>query len=236
VASEVLARAVARVERLDERDGLGVGAGVEGRCARTRPRDEERVLAGGGDGGLVAAARFARVDGDVVDGALEEPRWRRGDIDGLGASEWIDLAADLKPRSLRSRPSFRPLSHTAPIAQFSEGRALRKVWEGLQCTRKSPIAQGGDAVGQFSQANAVRAENVAWRHPNEVAIPLEEDALGVLSELEALDGALGLLKGDGDCTQAGGKIEYRNPAPASAAVNLVENKDEIAEEDLLLNP
>jgi hypothetical protein len=58
-----LARAVARVERLDERDGLGVGAGVEGRGARSRPRDEERMLAGGGDGGLVAAARLARVDG-----------------------------------------------------------------------------------------------------------------------------------------------------------------------------
>jgi hypothetical protein len=47
------------------------------------PRDEERVLAGGGDGGrrslsLVAAARFARVDGDVVDRPLEEPRGRGG--------------------------------------------------------------------------------------------------------------------------------------------------------------
>jgi len=63
LACAVLARAVARVERLDERDGLGVGAGVEGRGARPRPRDEERMLAGGGDGGLVAAARLARVDG-----------------------------------------------------------------------------------------------------------------------------------------------------------------------------
>ena len=82
MACEVLARAVARVERLDERDGLGVGAGVEGRCARPRPRDEERVLAGGGDGGLVAAARLARVDGDVVDRPLEEPRGRGGDDGG----------------------------------------------------------------------------------------------------------------------------------------------------------
>ena len=57
-----LACAVMRVERLDERDGLGVGAGVEGRCVRPSPRDEERVLAGGGDGGLVAAARLAQVD------------------------------------------------------------------------------------------------------------------------------------------------------------------------------
>ncbi len=75
--------AVLRVERLDERDGLGVGAGVECRRVRSRPRDEERVLAGGGDGGrrslsLVAAARLARVDGDVVDRPLEEPRGRGG--------------------------------------------------------------------------------------------------------------------------------------------------------------
>jgi len=82
VARAILARAVARVERLDERDGLGVGAGVECRCARPRPRDEERVLAGGGDGGLVAAARLARVDGDVVDRPLEEPRGRGGDDGG----------------------------------------------------------------------------------------------------------------------------------------------------------
>jgi hypothetical protein len=46
--------AVNGVERLDERDGVGVGSGVEGRCVRSRPRDEERVLAGRGDGGLVA--------------------------------------------------------------------------------------------------------------------------------------------------------------------------------------
>jgi hypothetical protein len=73
-----LARALARVERLDERDGLGVGASVECRRVRPRPRDEERMLAGGGDGGLVAAARLARVDGDVVDRPLEEPRGRGG--------------------------------------------------------------------------------------------------------------------------------------------------------------
>jgi hypothetical protein len=62
---------------------------------RPRPRDEERVLAGGGDGGLVAAARFARVDGDVVDRPLEEPSGRGGDDgDGRLARRRVD-ARDL---------------------------------------------------------------------------------------------------------------------------------------------
>jgi len=74
--------AVNGVERLDERDGVGVGSGLERGRTRPRPHDEERALAGRGDGGLVAAARLARVDGDVVDRPLEEPRGRGGDDGG----------------------------------------------------------------------------------------------------------------------------------------------------------
>ena len=55
------------------------------------------MLAGRGDGGLVAAARFARVDADVVDGALEERDGRRCDDGGGGLARRRVDARDLVP-------------------------------------------------------------------------------------------------------------------------------------------
>ena len=105
------------LEQFGARYGLWGCAGVQARRVRSRPRDEERVLASRGDGGLVAAARFARVDGDVVDGALKEPRWRRGDDGGGGVAAWEGLV--LLPAASPWSCSRSPCSHCCAAARKS---------------------------------------------------------------------------------------------------------------------